>query len=473
MYCVVARTLVVGLLAGLSLAGYAGAVGGAQNTTLPQFESENVGSITMTLGQAHIFRPDGSHRSARAGTPIWVGDRIETAAGGHVHIRFVDDALVSVRPNSRLVVEDYHYDSSQVHRSLVRFRLDQGVARSISGAAAEGARDRFRLNTPLAVIGVRGTDFVVHADAHQTQALVNQGAIIMAPLAAPDCQLHYSGPCGGSAARLLSATEMPGMLMQYRSYFAQPQLLRQDIQPWEGSVLVAKNTGNESAPVVRQLQPGIAQLSNSTSGQQEVLTVLAQDTVQQAFKDVPSIEAPLPEAQSPPVLHPSPPESIALAWGRWASQAVGSADISQLREVARQGRSVTVGNNVYVLYRKNDTPSVLGPNLGRFDMSLQSAQASYQPAGASPAQSAQVLGGILTLDFNARSFYTQLQLTAQATGAQMLQTSGALNSDGLFSQRAQGLNVGGAIALDAQTAGYFFEKAVGTGNLSGITLWGR
>ncbi len=179
MSCAVARTFVVALLTGLFVAGYPRMGFTAASAAHLESQNEAVGRISMTLGQAHIFRPDGSHRSARSGDPVWVGDRIETAAGGHVHIRFVDDALVSVRPASRLVIEDYQYDSSQVHQSLVRFRLDIGVARSISGAAAEGARERFRLNTPLAVIGVRGTDFVVRADAQQTQAVVNQGAITL------------------------------------------------------------------------------------------------------------------------------------------------------------------------------------------------------------------------------------------------------------------------------------------------------
>lgn len=471
---VIARIFVIALSAGLWGGAYPGAAGAASVTAALQSQPEDVGLITMTLGQAHIFRPDGSRRSARQGNPVWVGDRIETAAGGHVHIRFVDDGLVSVRPNSRLVIEDYRYDSQQVQQSLVRFRLDHGVARSISGAAAEGARERFRLNTPLAVIGVRGTDFVVQTDAQQTQALVNQGAVIMAPLAAPDCQVRNSGPCGGPAARLLSAADMPGMLMQYRGYFDQPQLLRQDMAPWDGATLLAKNTSAEPVPATRQLQPAIAHLSSSATGQQEVLTVLAQDTVQQAFKDVPSIGAPKPDTSVPVAPVPVPPEAVALAWGRWAQQEQVAGDISQLRELARQGRSVTVGNNVYVLYRKNDTPSVLGPALGRFDMSLQAAQASFQPTGASFAQAAQVQGGVLTLDFAAQRFDTQLQLSAPALGAHTLKAGGSLNNDGLFNQRSPGLSLGGAVALDGKTAGYFFDKSVvGTGHLSGITSWGR
>ena len=453
--------------------------------------SAAIGRITLTLGKADIFRADGQRRSARAGGSIWVGDRVETAAGGHVHIRFVDEALVSVRPNSRLVVEDYHYNPAQVHQSLVRFRLDQGVARAISGAAAEGARERFRLNTPLVAIGVRGTDFVVRADAQQAQAQVNQGAIVMAPLTAPECQAQATGPCGGSAAQWLSAADMPGMLMQYRNYFAQPQLLAQEMPPREADAQLASHTRSAhslspspvSATTATTAAPttvtASAQASLTPGSQQEVQTVLAQDTVQQLNVALALPTPPPPTVTPPPAVTPPPtvpPAPAALAWGRWAHAGQGDThqnDISQLRKLASQGRSVTVGNNFYALYRQSDTPSVLGPTLGRFDMALQGAQAQFYPGGAAPAQAAQVLGGQLTLDFGAQNFATQLQLTSQATGAQTLQAAGSLNHEGIFIQRQPGLNVGGAVALDGKTAGYFFEQAFGTGNLSGITLWGR
>lgn len=473
MLSVAARFSLLALTAALLAVAYPRTGHAAPDTAALQAAPTEVqaGRITLTLGQAHIFRPDGSRRSARAGGPIWVGDRVETAAGGHVHIRFVDDALVSVRPNSRLVVEDYHYDSAQVHQSLVRFRLDQGVARAISGAAAEGARERFRLNTPLVAIGVRGTDFVVRADAQQTQAIVNQGAIVMAPLAAPECQAQASGPCGGNAAQLLSAADMPGMLIQYRNYFAQPQILQEELQPWDTHLQTAGHTstaaaGKATVQPISQPSSTVALLSSPTANQQEVQTVLVQDAVQQ-------LNTALLDAVQPiiPPSQPAPP--AALAWGRWAQQGLGDDDISQLRELARQGRSVTVGNSRYALYRQSDGPSVLAPSLGRFDMRLQTAQAQFVPSAGASAQTATVLGGKLTLDFGAQNFSTHLQLNTLATGAHTLQAAGSLNGDGFFHQRTPVLNVGGAVALDGQTAGYFFDQAISGGNLTGITLWGR
>jgi hypothetical protein len=146
-----------------------------------QAKEPHVGEVTLTIGRAMVISSTGESEVAQRGSKIQSGDRVETSDGGHVHIRFIDGALVSVRPTSRLVIEDYQYNPALPAQSTVRFRLDQGVTRAISGEAAHAAKDRFRLNTPLVAIGVRGTDFVVRTQAGQTLAAVNQGSIVMAP----------------------------------------------------------------------------------------------------------------------------------------------------------------------------------------------------------------------------------------------------------------------------------------------------
>ena len=184
--------------------------------------TQPMGKITLTVGQATVTSASGSTRTAQRGDDISVGDRIETTLNGHVHVRFVDGALVSVRPASELLVEDYRYDPAAVERSQVKFKLSRGTARAISGAAAEGARDHFRLNTPLVAIGIRGTDFVVHSEERLTTAAVSYGSIIMAPFG-EGCKAQGSGPCATASARLLSA-DMSGMLAEYRSGVNQTEL---------------------------------------------------------------------------------------------------------------------------------------------------------------------------------------------------------------------------------------------------------
>ncbi len=141
-----------------------------------------VGEVLFAVGDAQLSGPGGSqgqHASVlQRGKTVAVGDVIETGAGAHVHIRFIDGALVSVRPNSRLSIEQYQFDAEQAQRSQVKFQLLEGTARSITGKAGESARDRFRLNTPVAAVGVRGTDFVATTSPSQTAVVVNTGAVV-------------------------------------------------------------------------------------------------------------------------------------------------------------------------------------------------------------------------------------------------------------------------------------------------------
>jgi len=152
-----------------------------------------VGEATLVIGNAMLVSPDGKQRAMDRGTEVRVGDRIETQAGGHVHLRFVDGGRISVRPVSRLVIESYAYSKDQPQLSGIKFRLDEGVIRSITGQWGEAAKERFRLNTPVAAIGVKGTDFVVRSEQTGTAATVFSGAIVLSSLT-EKC-MGSLGPC--------------------------------------------------------------------------------------------------------------------------------------------------------------------------------------------------------------------------------------------------------------------------------------
>ena len=177
----------------------------------PQASPSVVGEITTVIGQGSVIGSAGP-QSAYRGQSIRVGDRIETTVGGHIHIRFLDGGLVSVRPLSRLRVEDYR-NADQNGLAAIKFRLEDGVMRSVTGQWGEAHRDRFRLNTPIAAIGVKGTDFIVKAQGEGTFASVNTGAIVMAPLEGTCARTL--GPCNGQSAILLSA-EMRSTMLEYR-----------------------------------------------------------------------------------------------------------------------------------------------------------------------------------------------------------------------------------------------------------------
>ncbi|HRD85646.1 MAG TPA: FecR domain-containing protein, partial [Rubrivivax sp.] len=73
---------------------------------------------------------------------------------------------------------------------------------------------RFRLNTPLAAIGVRGTDFIVQTTDQGVRATVADGAIVVGALGGA-CSAAGLGPCTGAAARELSA-DMGRLMVEVR-----------------------------------------------------------------------------------------------------------------------------------------------------------------------------------------------------------------------------------------------------------------
>lgn len=502
-----------------------------------------IGQITLTVGQTTITSASDETRPARRGDSIFVGDRIETTINGHVHVQFVDGALVSVRPTSELLIEEYRYDPAAAEKSQVKFKLSRGTARAISGAAAEGARDHFRLNTPLVAIGIRGTDFVVHSTDSLTTAAVSYGAIIMAPFG-DGCKAQGSGPCTTPAARLLSA-DMSGMLAEYKNGLGQAELKHTAAYNAQMSDLArpasagnAKSTpatGSGSTNAAVASSPSISGTAGTaavaapevtlvavndllhlpyrtnslvdadTRNTSQVTTaaVLAAESIKPAALVVSPTVPPVVVAPPPPVIVPAPPKVVApppvvattvtpiveapampivppivvalpttLVWGRWGTDAAGQGDFSVVRSDAQSGRTLTIGNDKFVLYR-NDGDfdfSRFASSQGETGFVLDKSFAQYTDSSGK-AEAASVLGGLLGINFSTRQFSTALNMTSAATGAQSLAVQGAIDLSGFFVAGQDGQRVAGAIALDGKSAGYLFDKTVSSGSLSGITQW--
>ena len=427
----------------------------------------SVGKVTLVLGQATLVSSNGVTSALQKGSSVKPGDRIETAGGGHVHIRFVDDALVSVRPSSRLIIEEYEYNPAKVLDSQVRFKLETGVARAISGAAAESAKERFRLNTPLVAIGVRGTDFVVNSQLDQTTAHVNQGAIVMAPLGA-GCQASALGPCNTSAATLVSA-QMGNVLAEYKDGLGQPELKPYFVRSTYFAAAPDPDVRSAKSPASPAKVDVAAKPDNSVI---QVTSVVSGGIFTAAVEDLPHVPGPVEPPVLPPT-PPAPPAPPALVWGHWV-KPTGSGDFSEPFRVAALGRDVTVGNNDYVLYR---TPSDSGltaiqPSLGTVGFQLQQAHALFRPWGG-VNQEATAGTGTLSINFATRQFQTQLELNHAAAGAHTLASQGVVLSDGMFGGATATQKVIGATTLDGKNAGYMFEKNVDSGVFNGITLWAR
>ena len=417
--------------------------------------SPSVGKISFAIGAVTVTDSNGRVRTAEAGSEITVGDRIETPAGAHAHIRFIDQGLVSVRPGSILVVEQYTTSGDDVS---IRFRLENGVVRSITGDAAKVHKDRFRLNTPLAAIGVRGTDFVVKTDAGSLQAMVNEGAIVVASLGG-SCVAQSLGPCSGTNAFELS--DAMGRVLLEMSTAQTPRITSR--MPSAGQPAQDLPTGTAQEP-----------------GGRNQLGVVAEVTTIETKRRLPeqTTTQPLPEpvpVPLPPVVITPPPQPIeppALQWGRRAGPALAGETLSTTHEEASNGRSLIIANKYVGLFREAGASPVLSTQLGQGNFALSGGGASLiQPTGVITGGT--VNGGWLRIDFAQRNFATELSLAHPQTGAVLLGATGKMRDDGVFFSTTDSTRVAGAVSFNGKEAGYLFDKTVPLGTLTGTTLWKR
>ncbi len=410
-----------------------------------------VGEATLVIGNNKQITAEGQAQILNRGMSIKVGDRIETSEGGHVHIRFVDGAFVSVRPGSRLVIEDYRHNAQNSEQSAIKFKLEQGTVRSITGQWGEAARDRFRLNTPIAAIGVRGTDFVVQADSERLRAAVHSGAIVVAPLG-EGCRADAFGPCATQTAQQLAA-DMGNVMLELQRRQLSPRLVPlNDLLNPEGISAPETSTRNNATTTTT---------AANTNTSNRRTDSLAEPLITQSLDNAVVLKP--KEPTDKPISGP------ALVWGRLGEASVGDIVSVPLGEV-REGRTPLMGNLRYTLMRDKQQP-IFPTGGGKTEFSLQGAFAEYRPSGSDQAQLARVDGGNLSINFDTAQYSTQLNLHHRETGAVGFLSAGHINEQGLFVGTSGNGAISGAIGGAGTEAAYRFERVVEQGRFDGISLW--
>ncbi len=179
----------------------------------------SVGEVIFTVGEVKVL---GSNTPLKRGDALAVGQTLLTGSNGHVHIRFIDQAFVSVRPGSELRIEQYAYDQAEPKNNRIKFSLVKGTSRFITGKAGQAAKQNFRLNTPVAAVGIRGTDFVAQVANDVTRVAVQQGGVSVSPFN-QDCTMQALGACGGLQSRDLAGS-LTGQFLEVQARLA-PQLI--------------------------------------------------------------------------------------------------------------------------------------------------------------------------------------------------------------------------------------------------------
>jgi hypothetical protein len=120
------------------------------------------GSVKTIKGAASIVRQE-KIIPAESGEKIFEGDILRTEADGSLGVIFKDDTLLSLGPNSELVIDGFLFAPAKGKLSFV-VRMLKGTAAYLSGISAKLSPESVRFETPVASVGIRGTKFVVKVD---------------------------------------------------------------------------------------------------------------------------------------------------------------------------------------------------------------------------------------------------------------------------------------------------------------------
>lgn len=136
----------------------------------------SAGTATLVTGHVSVASPSGEIRDLVKGSPVYEGEVIITSNASFVNIEFTDGGRVLLRPESRFQIDRYQFSGAapQTGPAAARpgvaqaarqesafFRLLKGGFRAVSGLIGHTRHEDYSVQTPVATIGIRGTDYEV------------------------------------------------------------------------------------------------------------------------------------------------------------------------------------------------------------------------------------------------------------------------------------------------------------------------
>ncbi|MYM30248.1 hypothetical protein GTP58_18105 [Duganella sp. CY15W] len=419
------------------------------------------GRIVFVTGEVYA-----DSRRAALNDAVQEGQELSTGKDGYVYLKTADDGLLILRPASRARIVAYHVDRQVPSNTHVKLELLSGVARSVSGTAVKQARQNFRFNTPVAAIGVRGTDFTVFTDQESSSVTVLSGAIVVSGFGGA-CLPTGGGPCEHTASRELAAGQGGQMLKVKRGETA-PQLL---------------STGSSAPDAVsppRSDEPsgksgGGQALSEPSLDAQKAALVIQQVRNNVSTKnDQPTVTVPPTEIiTNPPVVTPPAAPPSELVWGRWAVVAEQAPTIDTAPLLAAGGKRVAY-NSYYTIVRTKGADWEV-PQQGMVGFVLRDSEAFVMNNETQLASAATLQNGQLQVNFDKRTFNTGFDLL---NGGQTfkLQANGFVGNNGELSGGmvfVQGTNmaVSGALGANNNAAYIFNSRLDEKRTANGVTYW--
>ena len=428
--------------------------------------SDRAGSVVFVAGGVIRQSISGGEAKLLKGASLQQGDRIQTQGDGYVYVRMADGGLLVVRPASELRIDQWHFDPQQPQRSEIRYTLNNGVARYVSGLGSQAAKDKFRFNTPIAAIGVRGTDFTVLAESMLTRVVVRSGGVVVSRLG-DGCRADALGPCEGESATELFASAREKMV-QLRQGDLRPELVDVSGSP---SPDKARPPANSEPTASRRSSP-INEVTPIGDARAEQIVGSYVPPVQKVPE--PAVQPPSGGGDPAPTPTPEPAvPSLQAVWGLRSALTGSSVAPVPIDELLARRSLIAV--NSYFALAGNLQGNVTLPNAGSAEFKLTSHQGIVLDKLTNIAMDSTASNGSLRIDFVNRSFTTGFDLQARDISTR-IEGYGSVGNDGALLSKpflSQSL-IQGVVGSTSSEAVYIYQRSLSKQfEAAGVASWGK
>lgn len=142
--------------------------------TMPSAHAQDQAAVVIVAaGEVFALDQQQKKRSLQRRSKVFVGDTLVTGPEGRAQVRFIDGAVVSLRPETELNIQKYRYGKSKADEGSL-MTLIKGGFRTITGAIG---KENYKLITNLATIGIRGTHYEAVIENNQLFVALWDGGV--------------------------------------------------------------------------------------------------------------------------------------------------------------------------------------------------------------------------------------------------------------------------------------------------------
>jgi len=122
--------------------------------SLAQAQQTIAGYVTRVRGEAMIA-PEAK-QLLKIGSALFLGNRIATGADARLEARMKDGSVLTLSERTEFLIEQVNGSTAEAKSS--NYALLKGAFRAITGTPDQGQPGPWQVRTPVAIIGVRGTE---------------------------------------------------------------------------------------------------------------------------------------------------------------------------------------------------------------------------------------------------------------------------------------------------------------------------